>query len=96
MKRVKVFISQPMMNKPNDILQQERAKLVEELESQGHEVLDSVFDLQNGTPLQYLAKSIEIMDKADAVIMMKGWEESRGCNMEYNIAISYNKFVKFQ
>lgn len=92
---MKVFISQPMMNKPNDILQKERAELVEKLESEGHEVLDSVFDLVNGTPLQYLAKSIEIMDKADAVIMMKGWEESRGCTMEYNIAVSYNKFVKF-
>ena len=42
---MKVFISQPMMNKPNDILQKERAEVVKQLEAEGYTVLDSLFSL---------------------------------------------------
>ena len=40
-----------------------------------------------------LAKSIEAMSKADAVVFMKGWQEARGCRIEHQIAIDYGKFV---
>lgn len=93
---MKVFISQPMMNKPNDILQQERAELKKQLEDEGYEVVDSIFTLPEGkdTPLHYLAKSIELIAEVDGIVMMKDWDISRGCVMEYEVAMRYNKFVK--
>ena len=59
---MKVFISQPMMNRSNEILMRERSKVKQELISEGHEVVDSLFTLPEGknTPLHYLAKSIEV------------------------------------
>ena len=45
-------------------------------------------------PLFYLAKSIDAMSKVDAVIFMKGWENARGCKIEHEIAVRYNKFIK--
>lgn len=93
---MKVFISQPMINKPNDVLHKERADVVKQLEAEGHEVLDSVFTLPEGqdSPLEYLAESIKLLAKADAVVFMQGWDMSRGCVIEYEIAMRYNKFVK--
>ena len=44
--------------------------------------------------LFYLAKSIDAMSKVDAVIFMKGWENARGCKIEHEIAVKYNKFIK--
>ena len=92
---MKIFISQPMMNKPNDMLQMERARLVHELEAQGYEVIDTILDLgSDATPLQYLAESIKLIDKADGVVFMKDWDMSRGCVIEYEVAMRYGKFVK--
>lgn len=93
---MKVFISQPMMNRSNEILMRERSKVKQELISEGHEVVDSLFTLPEGknTPLHYLAKSIELIAECDGVVFMKDWDLSRGCVMEHEIALQYNKFVK--
>lgn len=89
-----VFISQPMKNKSIDILRKEREPLVKKLEKEGHFVIDSLLEIPNGTALQCLAKSFELLDQADLVIFMKGWENSRGCLIEYEIVKHYNKSYK--
>lgn len=92
---MKVFISQPMMNKPNDMLQMERAQIVAKLKNQGYDVIDTILDLgPNATPLEYLAESIKLIDQADGVVFMKDWDMSRGCVIEYEVAMRYGKFVK--
>ena len=40
---MKIMISQPMNGKTTEQIRKERVELVKELESQGHEVLDTVF-----------------------------------------------------
>ena len=92
---MKIMISQPMRGKTNEQIREERAELVEKLESQGHEVIDTVLDIsENKSPIYYLSKSIELLDKADGVVFMKGWQEARGCRIEHIIAYEYGKFVK--
>ena len=92
---MKIFISQPMGNKNYNQIKHERQSLVRELEMQGNEVLETVFDdfTTEKTPIYYLAKSIEILDKADRVVFMQGWENARGCLIEYQIAKSYGKEI---
>lgn len=96
---MKVMISQPMRGKTNEQIMTERQELVEELKKQGHEVVDTVFAKETpkdcDTALYYLSKSIEAMGKVDGVVFMKGWENARGCRIEYEVAVAYNKFVKF-
>ena len=84
-----------MRGKTNEQIKQERAELVKKLESQGHEVIDTVLDFsQNKSSIYYLSKSIELLDQADAVVFMKGWEEARGCRIEHIVALDYGKFIK--
>ena len=41
---MKIMISQPMRDKTNEQIREERAELVEKLKYQGHEVVDTVFE----------------------------------------------------
>lgn len=92
---MKIMISQPMRGKTNEQIRKEREELIKQLESEGHEVIDTVLDISEcKSPIYYLSKSIELLDKADAVIFMKGWENARGCKIEYQVASEYGKFIK--
>lgn len=92
---MKVFISQPMRGKSTKKIKEERKQIVQELENQGHEVIDSVLDISEGkSPVYYLAKSLELLDKADCIVFMKGWQEARGCRIEHMTAVEYGKFIK--
>lgn len=89
------MISQPMRGKTNEQIRKERKELVKRLQEEGHEVIDTVLDIsENKSPIYYLSKSIELLDKADAVVFMKGWQEARGCRIEYTVAVEYGKFIK--
>lgn len=93
---MKIMISQPMREKTNKQIREERAELVKELEKQGYEVIDTVLDIsEDKSPIYYLSKSLELLDLADAVIFMPGWENSRGCYIEFEVAKNYGKFIKF-
>lgn len=92
---MKIMISQPMRDKTEEQIRTERAELVKKLEEQGYEVIDTVLDLSEGkTPVHYLAKSIDLLAEADAVVFMKDWENARGCRIEYRVASEYGKFIK--
>lgn len=94
---MKLMISQPMRGKTNEQIKLERESLVEELEKQGHEVLDTVFDLEPkdcDTAIYYLSKSIEFLGQVDGVVFMPGWQQARGCRIEYQVATEYGKFIK--
>lgn len=96
---MKIMISQPMKGKTEEQIREEREELVKELESKGHEVIDTVFakelpkDADMG--MFYLAMSINAMSKVDGVVFMKGWENSRGCVAEEYIARQYEKFCRY-
>ena len=96
---MKIMISQPMNGKTDEQIRAEREDLVKELESKGHEVIDTIFAQEvpenADRGMWYLAKSIEAMSDVDGVVFMKGWENARGCVAEEYIARKYNKFCKY-
>lgn len=94
---MKIMISQPMRGKTEKQIKEERKQLISELEAEGHEVLETVFDDFDcyASPIAYLARSIEFLDKADAVVFMEGWEKARGCRVEHQIASEYGKYIKY-
>lgn len=100
---MKIMISQPMNGKTEEEIRNEREKLVRELEKEGNEIIDTVFSAKYLTKdrpkkcnpyIWALSKAIEIMSEVDAVVFMKGWENARGCRIEHEIALKYNKFIK--
>lgn len=83
-----------MRGKNPERIRWERETLVKELQEAGHYVIDTVLDLsEDRSPIYYLAKSIELLDQADAVVFMRGWQDARGCRIEYQIAKDYGKFI---
>ena len=93
---MKIMISQPMRGKTEKEIKNEREALVKKLQEEGHEVLETVFEDFDcyASSIAYLARSIEFLDKADAVVFMKGWENARGCKIEHEIALKYGKYIK--
>lgn len=96
---MKVMISQPMRGKTNDQIRLEREEIVNQLIKEGHEVVDTVIDdfiegEGNNYAIKCLSKSIEFISKVDAVVFMSGWENARGCKIEYNVAKEYGKFIR--
>lgn len=93
---MKIMISQPMRGKTEEQIRKERENVIRQLEVEGHEVIDTVLDISEGkSPIYYLSKSIELLDKADGVVFIGEWEKARGCAAEHHIAKLYGKFIKY-
>lgn len=95
---MKVMISQPMRNRSNKEILEERAELVKRIEEEGDIVLDTVFDeapKNVDEAVWFLSKSIEFLASADRVIFMKGWEKARGCKIEHQVAVEYGKEIMY-
>lgn len=93
---MKTMISQPMKGKTNEQIREERAELVKELQKEGHEVIDTVFEnapADEDVAIYMLSQSIRYIGKVDALYFMKGWEKARGCKIEHQVAVEYGKQV---
>ena len=91
---MKLFISQPMRDRTDEEILAERNAAVEAVKKElgtDVEVLDTFFAdaPTDKKPLWFLAKSIELLDEADAVYFCSNWESARGCRIEHLCATSY-------
>ena len=92
----RLFVSQPMNGKTDEEILQERMVAVEKAKvilDVDVELIDSYIeeDAPEGynPGLWYLAKSIELLAKADVVYFAKGWSKARGCIVEHECATRY-------
>lgn len=102
------MISQPMADKPHEVIKQEKEKALEKLLDKGYCVFNSLFDDMweqenkmcrdsvKNIPLKFLAKSIDVMSGCDAVYFCKGWEEARGCRIEHEVAKAYGLEIIYE
>ena len=91
----KIYISQPMRGRATDEIIAERKALIADaavaLRTDDVEVLDTYFNGYTGKPpLQLLARALEKMADADAVIFAPGWRDARGCRVEHLAASEYD------
>ena len=83
-----------MNGKTGEEILLERQTAVEkarELIGEEVEVIDTFYTdfSTDAKPLEYLARSIADLAKADVVYFAKGWEEKRGCKIEHICAVEY-------
>ena len=86
-----VFISQPMSGKSDaEILtvREEVKAIIREKYGDNVFIIDS-FIKSNKSPVYMLGTAISLMSSADVVFFAKGWEHSRGCKIEHQVAESY-------
>ena len=96
---MKVMISQPMNGKTEQQIKVEREELIKRIQEDGDTYIDTIFqdEVPKGydIPIYYLAKSIEAIAYADKIIFMNGWDKARGCIIEHEVAISYDKIISY-
>lgn len=98
-KIIKVFISQPMANRSEEEIQNERLevlnKLKKDLKTEDIAIIDSYFEedepkstIHKG--VYHLSKSLELLSTADVAYFCKGWQHARGCLIEKEVCQAYN------
>lgn len=97
---MKLFISQPMRDKSDELIKYERIKAIHWVrahvpveDGEEVEVIDSFFEgaPAKATPLWYLGESIKLLGEADVVYFCKDWEKYNGCTIEHECAVRYGK-----
>lgn len=92
--KTKVYLGGPMTGLP-DYNYAEFQRAAEVLRTQGYEVLnpadiDKVFDINPVTHPQtwqwYMRKAIAMLLEAEELVLLPGWQRSKGANLEHHLA----------
>ena len=98
---MKIFLSYPMAGKLDYEMDEIRRKMVQTIMLSSisfidfgetieiYDNRDCHFDGEVG-PLQYLGEAIKKLDYADMVCFGPGWDDTRGCRVEYIAARNYD------
>ena len=89
---MKIVISQPMQGLTHEQIKANRAATVTYLTSIGHEIVDTFIADETPTgnhALDCLGKSLQIIAQVDAVYFMPGWQQARGCWLEFEACKRY-------
>ena len=94
----KIYISGPITGVDPEVCRAHFARAEEELRRQG---LTPVNPLKNGLPAtaaweQHIRRDLELLQDCEEVYMLDGWERSRGCKIEFNMAITARKPIAFE
>ena len=97
----KAMLSQPMAGRTEQEIIATRDRAIAELERRGYEIVNTLFTdewysqekmTERGVvqiPLCFLAKSLENMSRCHAAFFCLGWQNARGCRIEYDAAVAY-------
>ena len=94
----KVFISQPMNGLSALQIKKDRERAIKCIYNVGYKpdeitIIDTY--IEENAPdnvnsgLWYLVKSLELLLDADIAVFAKGWENARGCKIEFQCAKEY-------
>lgn len=93
MKPLKLFVSMPMNGKTEQEIAEQMQQAHKDAERITHTplvILDTVFDLpEDAKPLDYIGESIKKLAEADVAYFCDGWEQARGCRIEWMCARDY-------
>jgi hypothetical protein len=99
---MKIFLSQPMNGRSEEELKKEREEVSSTIRDIYKDIdveiintfISESYD-EKHFGLKYLAESIRLLDEADEIWMLPGWENARGCKIELACAKSYDIPVKW-
>jgi hypothetical protein len=93
---LRLFVSQPVAGRPDEDVFGERAEARDRVQAaypDRHVALIGSFlsETPEGAhpPLWYLGASLQLMSGADLAYFCRGWEDARGCKVEFECAEAY-------
>ena len=104
----KAMISQPMNGLSDEEIKDTKERAVKFLNDSGYEVINTLFtdeyyneeNLKNKNIIHpgvfFLGKSLEEMSKVDVVYFCHGWEKTRGCIIEHQVAACYGIKILYE
>lgn len=104
-RKLNVFISQPMSYKSKDEILETRERIIKKVkdyfQTDDLKFMKSYFEVKHPKKLKnedlyFLSKSLKVLSKSDVIIMASGWENSRGCRIEYECARLYDIMVIYE
>ena len=104
-RKLNVFISQPMSYKSKDEILETRERIIKKVkdyfQTDDLKFMKSYFEVKHSKRLKnenlyFLSKSLKVLSKSDVIIMASGWEDSRGCRIEYECARLYDIMVIYE
>lgn len=105
---MKAMLSQPMAGKTDEEIKTTRDQAIKVLTAQGYEIVNTLFTdewysqermEERGVvqiPLCFLAKSLESMSLCHVAYFCKGWEQTRGCQIEHEAAKEYGLKIIYE
>lgn len=95
----KIYISLPITGRPIEEAFEEAARAADEIREQGDIPL-SPFDIspysQEKDYADYMGDDIRALLRADSVLFLPGWEQSKGCRLEHAAAEIYGIEIKYE
>lgn len=93
-KKIKIMLSRPMKGKTREEIEKEEkemANLLFDKYEDNCEIISSIVENhEEKSELECFSESIFFMSMADVLAMGFGWENSRGCRLEHDIAKAYD------
>lgn len=95
-KVIRVFISQPMTGRTDEEITAQRAKALIQVAKRYPDCLVLEIDsfnkgaLNNSDPITELGHCVSLMTDADVAVFCDGWGDSKGCNVEHEVAVQYD------
>jgi len=89
----KVFISQPMSGLTIEQIKEDRERCIKVIKDEigdDFEVIDNLQENKNYPhKLYYLSEDLKFLSEADVVFFATGWDDARGCEIEWQAAKNY-------
>ena len=107
MKRKRIYISIPISGHDLEEVKAKARGIRERLlwdvfelkKGQNHPDVITPFDVcpePDKSYSYYMGKDIEALLECDAIFLCKGWQNSKGCMAEFEVAKIYGKEIKFE
>lgn len=95
---MRIYISLPISGHDEKIQRDKADKIKMALSKRGYETVNpfEIYAGENPQYIDYLLADLRALNDCDAIFLCKGWQQSKGCQLEREFAELYRKRLMFE